>query len=382
MELGGLVLVALVGAMLIYAVPNRAARKHAVANSREGDRFSQSLALVEAPTDHSELLTVEVRGATSGTRLPSPSTGPILIRYEDREQGSKMTDAPKAEANQQTDANPGVVRTHPAREYAALRARRAARRSAEAAAARRRVVTVAVAAVLIVALTALAAAQLLSWWWVAVPSVFLVGSVAGSVISAQKSRQQDEAETERLAELKRELSTIRARQSGKPSGQARLYAVKSEADRETPSAPKVSARTNAETEVPFAEPARAQVVPNEDGATAETADVVETELELEAVAGTELADDEPPALEAAVERSWTVTPVPPPMHTLRPKVVGRQVRPDTDIVQVVSEPEAAVPARPKAKTSKSQPTATTAPSMTGPTFKFDLDAVLENRRAQ
>lgn len=420
MELSGLVLAAIIAAIILYVVPVRVARRHAVANSREGDRFSSQLELVPVAPSSSGVKATRNADAVGGTHyLPTPSSVPLLATNQGTvSQGAKMPDAPRVGSATDTELEvEKPMSLHPTREYAALRASRVARRAREQAAAKRRVVMVGVAVVLILIFTGFAAAGWMSWAWLTIPSVALVGSVAGSVLAAGKTRNLDQEEAKRLAELKVALRSMRSRQ--RPSDvfvqfeplTVRKSVKKQKAASEEAPEQGLGGDVRPAAEVPAVK--ASQVRPQEGAAAAPEMAKERVPSETkdgEAVGQVELFEEEAerqplfPGLdaepqgslegevssiaseEAEGERGWTVVPLPAPMHSLKQSVTNRQVHPDTDLLEVPSSSKkASVPARPTRKSSGFAPSPSgkaAKPEATGPTFQFDLDSVLDQRRAQ
>jgi len=86
--------------------------------------------------------------------------------------------------------------------------------------------------------------------------------------------------------------------------------------------------------------------------------------------------------EASVERrTWSVSAVPAPTYASRPRVVGREVHADTDL-RGIPAVDAAVPARPQAGSHGAGDARSTEDVAASQPVVFDLDAVLDNRRAQ
>lgn len=110
------------------------------------------------------------------------------------------------------------------------------------------------------------------------------------------------------------------------------------------------------------------------------ADEVLAEAEADVPAA---AVDAVPAMErtASVERrTWTVGAVPAPSYAMRARVTGRVVHSDTDL-RGIPRIDGVVPARPVA-TSGMKAARSTAATAADAICAFDLDAVLDARRAQ
>ena len=403
-ELSGLVLAAIVGAVILYVAPIRVATRHAVATSREGDRFDAGLALVPVAANAQRVAAdggVKSKGSMAAVRLPQPSTRSILSTQGTRPKGADMSDPSKADTQAPHEEAPKEpVRLHPAREYAALRASRAARRSVEAAAARRRVVELGLAAILFLVFTGFAAAGKMSWTWLALPGAAMVVTVVSSMLAAERTRRKDAADAVELAELRKTLSSVRKRQTQRGAAKAHFGNLQpSQPGRERTQAgnpkanvsskPQVSSKPSVSSKTPENVSVEAPKKTTETGPFAKTV-VEEEEVLIEEQVETPRVEAEPVEVESEVreekkaeERSWDVVTLPPPIHSVKRPVKARQVHPDTDLVAVPAAEQVGVPVRPQRKsTGFAASTSTPAESSTGPTFKFDLDSVLDQRRAQ
>ena len=322
MEIGGLVIVAVFVA-LFATVPSLVARRTAIVQSREIDRFSPKLRIIH--TNETELETCDhasgtilARGAlTSGGSMHQGTTGrtrPVIDRRNNKA----------------------------VREIAKLRARRAARLAAESAAARRRMVVTGVCALASVVLGIVIAATSLAWVWIAIPAAALVASLATSRVAAVRSQRASERELELLTKLR-----------GDVRGAGRATAA-------APAEPQVVSSSSEEVSeaVEATEP--------------QTGSVPSLVFNVEVPEVVEVADT--PA------RAWTVAPIPAPTYASRERVRGRIVHADTDL-RGIPRIAAAVPARPIAQTAQVG-TRSTAEVVADQAVALDLDAVLDARRAQ
>ena len=323
MEIGGLVIVAVFVA-LFATVPSLVARRRAIVQSREIDRFSPKLRIIH--TNKTELDTCDhasgtilARGAlTSGGSMHQGTTGrsrPVIDRRNNKA----------------------------VRDIAKLRARRAARLAAESAAGRRRMVITGVCALATVALGIVIAATSIAWAWIAIPAAALVASLATSRVAAVRSQRASERELELLTKLR-----------GDVRGAGRATAA-------APAEPQASSSSSSEEVTEVAEAAEPQ-----------TGSVPSLVFNVEVPEVVEVADT--PA------RAWTVAPIPAPTYASRERVRGRIVHADTDL-RGIPRIAAAVPARPIAQTAQVG-ARSTAEVVADQAVALDLDAVLDARRAQ
>ncbi|EDN79934.1 hypothetical protein ACTODO_00364 [Schaalia dentiphila ATCC 17982] len=321
-EIGGLVIAAIFVA-LIATVPSLVARRTAIVQSREIDRFSPRLRMIH--TNEPELDTCDhasgtilARGAlTSGGSMHQGTTGrtrPVIDRRNNKA----------------------------VREIAKLRARRAARLAAESAAGRRRMVVTGVCALATVVLGIVIAATSIAWVWIAIPAAALVASLATSRVAAVRSQRASERELELLTKLRGDV-----RGAGRPTAAA-------------PADTQASSSTSEEV---------SEVV---EATEPQTGSVPSLVFNVEVPEVVEVADT--PA------RAWTVAPIPAPTYASRERVRGRIVHADTDL-RGIPRIAAAVPARPIAQTAQVG-ARSTAEVVADQAVALDLDAVLDARRAQ
>ena len=320
MEIGGLVIVAVFVA-LFATVPSLVARRRAIVQSREIDRFSPKLRIIH--TNKTELDTCDhasgtilARGAlTSGGSMHQGTTGrsrPVIDRRNNKA----------------------------VRDIAKLRARRAARLAAESAAGRRRMVITGICALATVALGIVIAATSIAWVWIAIPAAALVASLATSRVAAVRSQRASERELELLTKLRGDVRGAGRATAAAPTEQAPV------------------AEETVEAAVEASEP--------------QTGSVPSLVFNVEVPEVVEVADT--PA------RAWTVAPIPAPTYASRERVRGRIVHADTDL-RGIPRIAAAVPARPIAQTAQVG-ARSTAEVVADQVVALDLDAVLDARRAQ
>lgn len=324
MEIGGLVIVAVFVA-LFATVPSLVARRTAIVQSREIDRFSPKLRIIH--TNETELETCD---HASGTIL----AGRALTSGGSMHQGTTGRSRPVIDRRN----NKAV------RDIAKLRARRAARIAAENAAARRRMVITGICALATVALGIVIAATSIAWAWIAIPAAALVASLGASRVAAVRSQQASERELELLTKLRGDV-----RGAGRP----------------TAAAPAPAEHASSSSDEAAEETAASDAAP-------QTGSVPSLVFNVDVPEIVEVADT--PA------RAWTVVPVPAPTYASRERVRGRIVHADTDL-RGIPRIGAAVPARPIAQTAQVG-ARSTAEVVADEAVALDLDAVLDARRAQ
>lgn len=357
MEYGGLVVVlALVVALAV--VPHLIARRTAIMESREGDRFSPRMRMLSTDRDNYDECVETSPHLLTGTR--------IVLRRDIDMATQEAVQAGRAPRVQHRNV----------REIAALRARRAARLSSEAAAGRRRMLAAAVsaAATLIVAIVVVATS--VTWPWLLTPAALCVASLAASRYAAVRSQQADARE-------KAELQRLR----GQISDEATAPSAAAPEQRETEVAS--ISEAVAEAEAASDRPVDAQQDDDVAELVAATRELEETEAsasDLSRVVPSGEVNDEAPTgvierVSAPVERrTWTPASVPAPSYAMRGRVMGRVVHPDTDI-RGIPRVEARVPARP-IEAVPMENARSTEEVVESTMVALDLDAVLQSRIAQ
>lgn len=357
MELGGIIIIAAAVA-LFGMIPLLVARRTAMTQTREGDRYSQRLRLLENDTRTSETC--------------ERSTQPILAlkRTLLTANGDVMAQAP-AHRPVRVDR----AATQSVREIARLRARRAARLSAEAAAGRRRLLISAVLAALTLVVGVVAYATALTWPWTLIPGALLAASLVASRVAAVRSEKIGAAELELLNELREKVSPSASRASASAIDEAGA------GDRQAETSDALLNEGTAPVLVDDAE--EGTVEPSvEDAADAELVEAAEAPAEdVPAFALAEATEVDPIAETAPVERrTWNVASVPAPTYAIRGRISGRSVHPDTDL-RGIPKVEARVPARP-VRASALSGARSTSEVVADQAVALDLDAVLDARRAQ
>lgn len=332
----------------LATLPYLVARRSAMMQSRENDRFSPSLRLVESasvvPVDE---CADESPALLNGTRPVQRRSSPVAHN------------APVLTAEAARARSRGV------REISALRARRAARLSAEAAAARRRVLLVALAALATLILAGCAAATSLSWMWPLLPFAVGAATLVFSRACAIRSQRIGEEEVAQLHRLRDQLS--RSSASGKVSTE--VTTVEAEAVQ--------SPVSDASGEGVEDESLRADQVTNESEELAE-----DLQNEAQAAAEETVASAIEEEIPAPVERrTWTPSAIPAPTYAMRARLSGRIVHPDTDI-RGIPRVDARIPARPIAAGPVPKDARSTEEVVAYEAVVLDVEAALDSRIAQ
>lgn len=340
--MGGVIIIATAVALL-GLIPLLVARRQAMTQTREGDRYSERLRLLDSDTRTSESCEDRSGGPILALKrtIPESNGGAMAAHVADR--NGIRVDRRRARA---------------VREIANLRARRAARLAAEAAAGRRRLVISGILALAtLVAATVIWAASL-AWAWVAIPAVLLVASLAASRLAAIRSEKVSTAELELLAEL-------RAAVAGRPSPRAAKGAA------EDPAPAAIAPVASAIDEVEADSESDEAVVPSSLDEAPEAGEAIEApEVEVDPIGAT-----------ASVERrTWGVASIPAPTYAMRGRVSGRSVHADTDL-RGIPKVAARVPARPLRASVVGSNALSTEEVVADQAVALDLDAVLDARRA-
>ena len=421
--------------VLVAAVPALVARRSAITQSRELDRFSPGLRMIRAPEDKNE-----PRGR---------ATGPLLAPSKETGRGGGTMERTGAAPRSTERVSPRAVR-----DIARLRAKRAARLASEAAASKRRMAASAVFALATVLLGVGVWAAGLAWAWAAIPGVALAASLGASRFAAVRSQREGEREVELLRELRGgapRASSPSAQAEGASSGSAFARSLRRASSSagapgasgngekrgsSAPGAPRAGAQhasgARAESESPrardaappsfppasgrsSARPSLADEAPAGSDAAAAGAgaavgagsgaavpggsDAVVPAARAGAVAGggapglvfnTDVDDAEivpvseeetaRAARSLAQSRTWTVVPVPAPTYVMRGRISGRMVHADTDL-RGIPKVAASVPARPVAATYEGGKRSTEE-VVADQAVALNLEAVLDSKRAQ
>lgn len=332
----------------LATLPYLVARRSAMMQSRENDRFSPSLRLVESAS------VVPVDECADDSPALLNGTRPVQRRSSPVAHNAPVLTAEAARA-----------RSRGVREISALRARRAARLSAEAAAARRRVLLVALAALATLILAGCAAATSLSWMWPLLPFAVGAATLVFSRACAIRSQRIGEEEVAQLHRLRDQLS--RSSASGKVSTE--VTTVEAEAVQ--------SPVSDASGEGVEDESLRADQVTNESEELAE-----DLQNEAQAAAEETVASAIEEEIPAPVERrTWTPAAIPAPTYAMRARLSGRIVHPDTDI-RGIPRVDARIPARPIAAGPVPKDARSTEEVVAYEAVVLDVEAALDSRIAQ
>ena len=332
----------------LATLPHLIARRSAMMQSRENDRFSPSLRLVESAS------VVPVDDCADDSPALLNGTRPVQRRSSPVAHNAPVLTAEAARA-----------RSRGVREISALRARRAARLSAEAAAARRRVLLVAVAALATLILAGCAAATSLSWMWPLLPFAVGAATLVFSRACAIRSQRIGEEEVAQLHRLRDQLS--RSSASAKPS--AEVTTVEAETVHSSVSA---ASEESAEDESQ-----RADQVTNESEELAEDLRD-EAQAAVEETVASAIEEEIPAPVE---RRTWTPAAIPAPTYAMRARLSGRIVHPDTDI-RGIPRVDARIPARPIAAGPVPKDARSTEEVVAYEAVVLDVEAALDSRIAQ
>lgn len=332
----------------LATLPHLIARRSAMMQSRENDRFSPSLRLVESAS------VVPVDECADDSPALLNGTRPVQRRSSPVAHNAPVLTAEAARA-----------RSRGVREISALRARRAARLSAEAAAARRRVLLVAVAALATLILAGCAAATSLSWMWPLLPFAVGTATLVFSRACAIRSQRIGEEEVAQLHRLRDQLS----RSSVSAKASAEVTTVEAETVH--------SSVSDASEESVEEESLGADQV-------TDTAEELAEDLQDEAQAAVEqtVASAIEEEIPAPVERrTWTPAAIPAPTYAMRARLSGRIVHPDTDI-RGIPRVDARIPARPIAAGPVPKDARSTEEVVAYEAVVLDVEAALDSRIAQ
>lgn len=279
------------------------------------------------------------------------------------------------------------------REASRLRSRRAARLAVEQAGVRRRAVLAGVLGVAVAVLVVLPLMGVIGWAWVAIPSVLLVAVLGYSRAVASHSAKLRSEEESRMQELREVIAQLGsgassrtidedAHGAGSASGAgavrgapADLSAVVEDAEASSDGAAGAEESADAGEAVISDAHDREEAVGEAPGDSGEVAADADSTEGAEAV-----HQSSPDAARRSGSRQWSVRRTPAPSYQAKPRVAGRQVHADTDIKGVPVVDPTRVPARPvDTSLFSGQSTAQVAASQP---VSFDLDQVLDNRRAQ
>lgn len=328
--------------------------------TREGDRYSQRLRLLDDAYIRSGLDCESSSGLLLAVRRVHPEVS-----------GGQMPESSSLHHRELRMERRAVESVH---EIARLRARRAARLSVEAAAGRRRLLLSATCALATAVVGLIAALTSLSWFWIVIPGVFLASALTASRLAAVRSHRADQAELELLAQL-RDYATKAPTRHFRSVEQDSFASYEGNASTALPGSEDVSEVDSLVLDN--------EQVKNEEGTRVVCADQSTCPDEVTGADENTCADEaeDPLPDSASVERrTWSVGSVPAPTYAMRGRVTGRVVHSDTDL-RGIPRVDALVPARPLVA-SEMKSARSTAQVASEAECAFDLDAVLEARRAQ
>lgn len=379
-----MVVVAAVAIVCLLLLPHLVAKRTAITHSREIDRFSPQMRVLRTEDGKN-------RGPEDGCRTPERR----LLAATDGQRAPGGTMSSHIEDGRRPVVGARALHRENARirEIAQLRARRAARLANERAAGQRRLLAAALTALATVVVVVLAQTSVVTWMWVAVPAGLLVASLVTSRLAAMRSEASGRAEDERLHQLREGLGVRKpARQESRttpvsgssvstPHGETATDTVPEET---APSGGVAPGESHTSPASPQSDQDVYQPTPGEDGA--DSTDPLSTRGGISpdvAGAGQEHEHDQGAQHGTARTqgRAWSVAPLPSPSYAVRPRVVGREVHADTDL-RGIPLAGASVPARPKAEDRTPRDARSTDEVVASQPVVFDLDAVLDNRRAQ
>lgn len=397
-----MVVVAAVAIVCLLLLPHLVAKRTAITQSREIDRFSPRMRVLRTEDGDQE-------GSQDTCR--SPERRLLASASGHRATGGTMSS--HIEDGRRPVVGARAVHRENARirEIAQLRARRAARLANERAAGQRRLLASAVTAVATLVVVVLAAFSLLGWSWVALPAALLAAALGTSRWAAVRSEAEGRREDARLRQLREGLDPRAGRvppARGRTSGPVRSPAepVRAPAADGSSTSSGVGGEGGAVAAVDGVERLDAPPGTRDRGAAqGESSDAptpvgVEAPLDdagedsgtVERSGAPEVDRPRPDTVgprevaagsrEATVgPRTWSVSAVPTPTYASRARVVGREVHADTDL-RGIPAVDSAVPARPQASGHGAENARSTEDVAASQPVVFDLDAVLDNRRAQ
>ncbi len=342
---------------LFGMIPLLVARRSAMVESREADRYSERLRLLD--TD-----------ARTPGACERSNTTPILAARRVLPEATGDVMAQSSSTRRAVGVDRRAVQS--VREIARLRSHRAARLAAEAAAGRRRLVLSASLAIITALVGIIAATSALTWPWTLIPAGLLLASLGASRLAAIRSQKANAAELDLLEEL-------RGRIAGSQSGARTRPAASAVEDIDEIAVAESLVEAGALAAAPKVEAGTAPALGDEAGAdsAAEAAD----EAPATGAEPLPAEDADPMGDTASVERrTWTVSAIPAPSYAMRGRVAGRTVHADTDL-RGIPKVEAKVPARPLRATAAAG-ARSTLDVVADQAVALDLDAVLEARRAQ
>lgn len=407
MVIGGFV-IAVGVCIVILLFPVLVARRTAITQSREIDRFSPRMRLLEGSSAGQEKVKQEL------------VSGPALL-HEGRHlanEGGMMTEREGVEVSGQVTSALGAGgvtgissaageqnHAYLVRQHAVLRSRRAARLSREMAAGRRRMFVSACCAVLSGVVLFAVLAGSLSWVWLLASLCPLGLVLIYSRFATLRADAANRAETEEMRRLRDAMA--RSSHHRREKARGRGGSLGGDIDAHSGGGVGASCDSDASSDLGISR------IPDGHGAAAPSGavsketpadsslspvslnsrDVSESrEGELiepheEDVAGPRGETSSAPRekgdakVTLATGLTWSLTPVPAPTYARRGRVTGRQIHADTDI-RGIPRVQANIPARPFRAQEVPDNAVDTVDVVASQMVALDLDAVLEARRAQ
>jgi hypothetical protein len=382
-EYGGVVVVAAVAVVCLLLLPHLVAKRTAITQSREIDRFSPGMRVLRTEDG-------DDRGSEGACR--SPERRLLASASGHRVAGGTMSS--HSEDGRRPIVGARAVHRENARirEIAQLRARRAARLANERAAGQRRLLASAATALATLVVVVLAVFSVLGWAWAALPAALLVAALATSRWAAIRSESAGRREDARLRQLREGLNAHGGRAPA-GGGSAPDSDHAPEVGAGGVSVEKSSSVPGAADEGGVAAPVHVEVVAAGGSAqrvgTPDVVSVAPASAELDGHrehVGEDVATEETrgiaePGTGTGERRAWSVATVPAPTYASRARVVGREVHADTDL-RGIPAVDTTVPARPRLTGRAAEDARSTEDVIASQPVVFDLDAVLDNRRAQ
>ena len=361
-----------VGAGLLvvgYLAPTLSTRRSVEADSHEEDRFSPHLRIIQA-----EQPTHIHTG--SGSIPLHPKSVPALTQLEVRPSSPRErrqivqsttcvlgSGAHSVKEDSMTHTSAKKTRV-PA--LSALLSERAALHGRLASAAQRRVAALGASALLFVVLAGLAVASVLSWWWLVAPLVAVVGLLAHGRYSVATTQRQ-------LDQLNQQIKAARSGSRAKSARTQTRTAGNREASRPRSRRDADSVNAEVASEIVSYAPAHPRVSSQQQRVadTAATVDVV-------AQSDTTAEESATVAAKPAATKEWTPRPLPKSLYTMR------ATAPRRDVINLELEQDGhrgRVPVRPVRARRPQTGALSSAEVAAGAALEFDVDSVIEQRRA-
>lgn len=333
MSYSGWIIAALAVVVFVYWTPALIKNRKNTIEMPVEDRFSRDLKLVSVAKEQPGLVVCCEEGRSQPRILPSAAVYRVEPNLADGSRSSKTGSiGGLSMADSHRTANEGYV-SSTSREMAKLRASRAARLASENAAGKRRFALAGVSLTVLVAFVIAAIASPFAWGWVAVPAVLLASILAEGRLAYHRSVTRAKAENARIMELRESRGREQERYQRLRSGiEARIEAVES---------------------APEASP------------------IVEDEVEAEQ-----------PITQVESSEPWTPSLVPQSIFSKSKQTPHRSVVSIAEDDAEVQEPATSSHVRPVAARPMPLDSLTSEEAAELAETSFDLEDVLEHRRAQ